>query len=94
MKFLVVISIFLTGFIFVNITPYAFAGVFDGPTLNVDDLVVEKYASDLCCMITTMTFVGDDVLFLQKTCRGLWCSLFKFWPYWRVSSSFQFFAQE
>jgi len=67
MKFLVIISIFLIGFIFVNITPYAFAGVFDEPTLNVDDLVVEKYASDLCCMITTMTFVGDDVLFLQKS---------------------------
>ena len=44
----------------------AFAGIFDEPTLNVEDLVVEKYVSDLCCMITTMTFVGDDILFLQK----------------------------
>jgi len=66
MKFLVIIYIFLIGFIFVNITPYAFAGVFDEPTLNVNNLVVEKYASDLCCMITTMKFVGDDVMFLQK----------------------------
>ncbi len=67
MKFLVIIPIFLIGFIFVNIIPYAFAGVFDEPTLNVKDLVVEEYVSDLCCMITTMTFVGDDILFLQKS---------------------------
>ena len=30
------------------------------------DLVVEKYVSELCCSITTMTFVGDDILILQK----------------------------
>jgi len=67
MKFLIIISIFLIGFIFVNIIPYASAGVFDEPTLNVKDLIVEEYVSDLCCMITTMTFVGDDILFLQKS---------------------------
>ena len=67
MKFLVIVPIFLIGFIFVNIIPYASAGVLDEPTLNVKDLVVEKYVSDLCCMITTMTFVGDDILFLQKS---------------------------
>ena len=67
MKFLVIIPILLIGFIFVNIIPYASAGIFDEPTLNVEDLIVEKYVSDLCCMITTMTFVGDDILFLQKT---------------------------
>ena len=67
MKLLIIISIFLIGFIFVNISPYAFAGIFDEPTLNVKDLVVEKYVSNLCCMITTMTFVGDDILFLQKS---------------------------
>ena len=67
MKFLAIVPIFLIGFIFVNIIPYASAGVLDEPTLNVKDLVVEKYVSDLCCMITTMTFVGDDILFLQKS---------------------------
>lgn len=67
MKSLIIISIFLIGFISVNIIPYAFAGVFDEPTLNVKDLIVEEYVSDLCCMITTMTFVGDDILFLQKS---------------------------
>ena len=30
------------------------------------DLVVEKYVSDLCCSVTTMTFVGEDILILQK----------------------------
>ena len=67
MKFLVIIPVLLIGFIFVNIIPYASAGIFDEPTLNVEDLIVEKYVSDLCCMVTTMTFVGDDILFLQKT---------------------------
>lgn len=67
MKFLVIVPIFLIGFIFVNIIPYASAGILDEPTLNVKDLVVEKYVSNLCCMITTMTFVGDDILFLQKS---------------------------
>jgi len=44
-----------------------FADIFSEATLNVEDLVVEKYVSNLCCMITTMTFVEDDILFLQKT---------------------------
>jgi len=44
-----------------------FANIFGEPTLNVKDLVVEKYVSNLCCMITTMTFVEDDILFLQKS---------------------------
>jgi glucose/arabinose dehydrogenase len=49
------------------IPPSAFADIFGEPTLKVKDLVVEKYVSNLCCMITTMTFVEDDILFLQKT---------------------------
>ncbi len=49
---------------FVLLIPLA---VFAEPSLNVQDLVVEKYVSNLCCMITTMTFVDDDILFLQKT---------------------------
>ena len=40
---------------------------FAEPSLNVEDLVVEKYVSNLCCMITTMTFVDDDILILQKS---------------------------
>jgi len=40
---------------------------FAEPTLNVKDLTVEKYVSNLCCMITTMTFVEDDILILQKS---------------------------
>ena len=35
--------------------------------LFVEDLVVEKYVSNLCCMITTMTFVDNDILILQKS---------------------------
>ena len=41
--------------------------VFAEPTLHVQDLVVEKYVSNLCCMITTVTFVEDDILILQKS---------------------------
>ncbi len=41
--------------------------IFAEPSLNVQDLIVEKYVSNLCCMITTMTFVEDDILILQKS---------------------------
>jgi len=40
--------------------------VFADASLNVQDLVVEKYVSNLCCLITTMTFVDEDILILQK----------------------------
>jgi len=40
---------------------------FAEPSLNVQDLVVEKYVSNLCCMITTMTFIENDILILQKS---------------------------
>jgi len=49
---------------FVLLIPLA---VFAEPSLNVQDLVVEKYVSNLCCMVTTMTFVEDDILILQKS---------------------------
>ena len=45
----------------------SFSETFAEPSLGVEDLVVEKYVSDLCCMITTMTFVEDDILILQKS---------------------------
>ena len=58
-------------FIIITITVVAMVGmivpsVFAEPELFVEDLVVEKYVSNLCCMITTMTFVNDDILILQK----------------------------
>ena len=40
---------------------------FAEPSLNVQDLVVEEYVTNLCCMITTITFVEDDILILQKS---------------------------
>ena len=57
-----VLAVSMIGFIFLNIIP----DVFGEPQLLVEDLVVEKYVSNLCCMITTMTFVDDDILILQK----------------------------
>ena len=60
---IVIIAIILL----IPISATAFADIFSEATLNVEDLVVEKYATNLCCMITTMTFVDDDILFLQKT---------------------------
>ncbi|MDH3203743.1 MAG: PQQ-dependent sugar dehydrogenase [Nitrosopumilus sp.] len=63
MKLFVVISILLISFISMNVLP----GAFSEPTLSAPDLVVEKYVPNLCCLITTMTFVGDDILILQKS---------------------------
>jgi len=63
MKLFVVISILLISFISMNVLP----GAFSEPTLSATDLVVEKYVPNLCCLITTMTFVGDDILILQKS---------------------------
>src|SRR3989304_7266805 len=40
---------------------------FSDPILTVQDLIVDKYVSGLCCTVTTMTFVGDDILILQKS---------------------------
>ena len=57
-----VLAVSMIGFIFLNVIP----DVFGEPQLLVEDLVVEKYVSNLCCMITTMTFVDDDILILQK----------------------------
>jgi aldose sugar dehydrogenase len=61
--FSIIIPILLIGFILLDPFPEAFSE----PTLHVDDLVVETYVPNLCCMITTMTFVDNDILFLQKT---------------------------
>jgi glucose/arabinose dehydrogenase len=56
--------VFITALVFVLLIPLT---VFAEPSLNVQDLVVEKYVSNLCCMITTMTFVENDILILQKS---------------------------
>ena len=61
--FSIIIPILLIGFIVLDPFPDAFSE----PTLHVDDLVVESYVPNLCCMITTMTFVDNDILFLQKS---------------------------
>jgi len=57
-------SVIIIAIAFVLLIPVS---VFAEPTLNVKDLTVETYVSNLCCMITTMTFVEDDILILQKT---------------------------
>jgi len=41
-------------------------GIIHGPELLAQDLILEEYVSGLCCGPTTMTFVGDDILILQK----------------------------
>ena len=40
--------------------------VFGEPVIFSQDLMVEKYVPELCCSITTMTFVEEDILILQK----------------------------
>ena len=66
MKPVIIIAIAVI-LLFIPTSTNVFADIFSEATLNVEDLVVEKYVSNLCCMITTMTFVEDDILFLQKT---------------------------
>ncbi len=63
MIFSIIIPVLLIGFMGINSFPDAFSE----PTLLVDDLVVESYVPNLCCMITTMAFVDNDILFLQKS---------------------------
>ena len=40
--------------------------VFGEPVLKDPDLVIEKFVSGICCSPTTMTFVSDDILILEK----------------------------
>ncbi|MDE2588043.1 MAG: PQQ-dependent sugar dehydrogenase [Patescibacteria group bacterium] len=37
------------------------------PSVKDSDLVVQKYVSDICCSPTTMAFVGNDILVLEKS---------------------------
>jgi glucose/arabinose dehydrogenase len=39
---------------------------FGEPVLKDPDLVIEKFVSGICCSPTTMTFVDDDILILEK----------------------------
>ena len=48
------------------VTLSSFSFAFGEPTILLEDLAVEKYVSGLCCSITTMTFVENDILILQK----------------------------
>ncbi len=59
---LVITSILLVGFIFVNVFPDAFSE----PILYDENLILEEYAKGIGWGYTTMTFVGDDILLLQK----------------------------
>ncbi|MGQ0791534.1 MAG: PQQ-dependent sugar dehydrogenase [Nitrosopumilaceae archaeon] len=58
-----ILPILSSVFFFMLMIPNAFSD----PVLTVQDLAVEKYVSGLCCSVTTMTFVGDDILILQKS---------------------------
>ncbi len=63
MKSVVIITILLVGFIFVNSFPNAVGE----PILFDDNLILEKYAREVGWGYTTMTFVGDDILLLEKS---------------------------
>ena len=62
MKYFVIIGIFLIGFISVNVFP----DVFGEPTLNDDNLILEEFTREFGWGYTTMTFVEDDILLLEK----------------------------
>ncbi|MCH6574383.1 MAG: hypothetical protein IH795_04135, partial [Bacteroidetes bacterium] len=59
--FVLIMYLFLYGF------EEFFVDSFGEPILKSDDLVVQKFGSDICCSPTTMTFVGEDILILQKS---------------------------
>ena len=58
-----IIAILSIGFIFMN----AFPITLGEPILYDDGLILEKYSQEVGWGYTTMTFVGDDILILQKT---------------------------
>ena len=61
---LVIFSILLGGFLIFSTGIFS---VFAAPTLNDEDLVLEEYTTEfLGWGYTTMTFVGDDILLLEK----------------------------
>ena len=63
MKFVLIGIVFLLGFIFVNNVPT----VLGTPTLHDENLILEEYTREfLGWGYTTMTFVGDDILLLEK----------------------------
>ncbi len=61
MKPVIIISIAF-GLIFVN----AFPDAFSEPILYDENLILEEFAKEIGWGYTTMTFVGDDILLLQK----------------------------
>lgn len=63
MKSILIISVLLTGFIFMD----TLSDAFGEPKLNDENLVLEEYTREfLGWGYTTMTFVGDDILLLEK----------------------------
>jgi glucose/arabinose dehydrogenase len=63
MKSTVIIVILLIGFVFVNGIPT----VLGEPKLYDKNLILEEYVKEVGWGYTTMTFVDDDILLLQKT---------------------------
>ena len=58
-------SVVFTILFVIGISSFTFA--FGEPKILSEDLVVEKFGPKLCCSITTMTFVEEDILILQKS---------------------------
>ena len=62
MKYFVIMGILLIGFISVNV----FSDAFGEPTLYDDNLILEEFTREFGWGYTTMTFVEDDILLLEK----------------------------
>ena len=64
MNSIVIVSMVLVGFIFMNLVPNAFGE----PVLYDDNLILEVYSQEFFGWgYTTMTFVKDDILLLEKS---------------------------
>ena len=64
MNFILVISVLVSGFIFLNLVPETFAE----PVLYDEGLILEIYSQEFFGWgYTTMTFVGEDILLLEKS---------------------------
>ncbi len=59
-------SVFIITIVAVAMIGVMVQSVFAEPVLYDENLVIQEYARDMGWGYTTMTFVGDDILLLQK----------------------------
>ncbi|MGI0087688.1 MAG: PQQ-dependent sugar dehydrogenase [Nitrosotalea sp.] len=55
-------------YLMILLTPLVFVlPAYADPSIKDSDLIVQKYVTGICCSPTTMAFIGNDILVLEKT---------------------------